>query len=697
MLLAWLKQRSLPWDLTSLLNAVDPRAPTAERHLWLVRLLEWIRHDHGRPDGATPVGVLRLRHLLNVLDRHPEHRAPVVALLARLVRETEVPALFADLGFSARRDLWGELAERLRMRVLPGTPDTTDLAQLFALFFSDSADAQWLRAIDDVTLQRLAQLFREQIPGDDPLGDGWRSPFFEAITYLVSALRAAAFLPALRRRMDARLLAGRPFEQLVGASERLVDALRSGNAEAARAIGSELHALLECCRLAVASVHGHLETYGVSVDLIFELEQMRLRTLRLDALVEAVLAAQPERTMLELAADLVEVAQRRRSLGAPLAEHYALLARKITERSAETGEHYITRSRADYRDMLRRAAGGGVVIAGTTFIKFLVMALALPVFWAGFWAGMNYAASFVVIHLLHWTVATKQPAMTAPAMAAKLAGMASDPEPERPPVSIPAPEPAVVSEPAPRWVPWDAAVEGFVDEVVHLIRSQIAGIVGNLALVAPIVLLVQLLSRWLFGVPLVGPRAADYALHSLTLLGPTLFFAAFTGVLLFASSLLAGWVENWFVWHRLDSAIAWNPRFVTVLGAARAQRWSLWWRDNISGLAANISLGLMLGVVPALGTFFGLPLEVRHVTLSTGQLAAAIGTLGGAALHDRDFWWCVAAIPLTGALNLLVSFALAFRVAVRSRGLRMQERGRIYAALRRRLLRAPRSFVLPPA
>jgi site-specific recombinase len=45
-------------------------------------------------------------------------------------------------------------------------------------------------------------------------------------------------------------------------------------------------------------------------------------------------------------------------------------------------------------------------------------------------------------------------------------------------------------------------------------------------------------------------------------------------VLLFASSLIAGWAENWFVFHRLDSAIAWNPRIVARLGAARAQRWA---------------------------------------------------------------------------------------------------------------------------
>ena len=124
-------------------------------------------------------------------------------------------------------------------------------------------------------------------------------------------------------------------------------------------------------------------------------------------------------------------------------------------------------------------------------------------------------------------------------------------------------------------------------------------------------------------------------LDSLTLLGPTPFYAAFTGVLLFASSLIAGWVENWFVWHRLDSAIAWNPRIVARLGAARARRWSVYWRRNISGFASNISLGLMLGLVPPIAAFFALPLDVRHVTLASGQLAAAVGALGLGTLLQR--------------------------------------------------------------
>ena len=32
------------WDLTALLNAADPQAELPERNLWLVRLMEWLRH-----------------------------------------------------------------------------------------------------------------------------------------------------------------------------------------------------------------------------------------------------------------------------------------------------------------------------------------------------------------------------------------------------------------------------------------------------------------------------------------------------------------------------------------------------------------------------------------------------------------------------------------------------------------------------
>jgi len=659
------------WDLTALLNAADPGAPRPERHLWLVRLIEWLRHgDHStEPADATPKPVLRLKHLLNVLERHDEPRGRIVGLLARLWVESDVAALFADLGLGTRRGLWGEVGDRLALRLLPPTPDTNDLATLSRLLFTHDDDARWLLAIDEATLARLARLFsaaRDTVPA---LAD-WRAPLLQAMTWLVSAIRAAAFAPDLRRRISPELVADRPFEQLVRANEALADALAAGDWAATAQHATYLRALLTRCRTAADSVNFHLEAYGVSVNIVFELQQLHQRTLRLEAVLDVVLSDAPQQALQALLAELVQLTRQRRSLRALLAEQYALLARKVAERHAETGEHYITRTRAEYRGMLRQAAGGGAVIGGTTFAKFGILALGLAPFWAGLGAGLNYAISFLIVHLLHWTVATKQPAMTAPAMADKLAGIRGTADDA-------------------------AAIEGFVDEVTHLVRSQIAGIVGNIALVIPVVLAVQGLAWWALGRPLISDKDAHYVLHSLTLLGPTPLYAAFTGVLLFASSLIAGWVENWFVYHRLDSALAHHPASVARLGASRALRWSLWWRANISGLAANVSLGLLLGLVPAVLGFLGIPLDVRHVTLSTGQLAAAASTLGWELLRQPAFWWCAASLAVVGVLNLGVSFWLALRVALRSRGITLRDRRRLYGAIWQRLKRAPRSFLLP--
>ncbi len=660
-----------PWDLTALLNsaafAADTGTSLPERHLWLIRAMEWLRHAPVPGEPQTPTPVLRLKHLLNVLERNPKHRADVADLLRCFWRDVDIAALFADFGFSLRTNFAGELLQRLNLKLLPQTPATTDLGELFGLLFPEKGDALWLEALDAATLNRLVLL---ATPPDTDRTD-WQAPLLDAIMFLCSAVRAAGFSSSLRQRMSPELLADAPFAQLSRAAESVCDQARAhspgeDNPALLRDV-QYLRALLDACRRCADSVHEHLEEHGVSINVVFDVDQLRERTHRIEQLLTCVLSTQSARDVTLLLADLVRTANARRSIRALFARHYSLLARKVAERSAETGEHYITRSRAEYAHMLRTAAGGGVVIAGTTLIKFAMGALALSAFWAGFLAGVNYAASFVLVHVLHWTVATKQPAMTAPALADKLADVSDDEH-----------------------------VEGFVDEVAHLIRSQAAGIIGNLAAVIPVVLAVQFLFRAAFGGPLVGIEDAEHVLDSLTLLGPTAFFAAFTGVLLFASSLIAGWVENWFVWHRLDSAIAWNPNIVARLGAARAQRWAAYWRANVSGYASNISLGFLLGLVPAVAAFFGLPIEVRHVTLSTGQLAAALGAEGWNVLQRSEFWWCLASIPVIGTLNLGVSFWLAFKVAMRSRGIRLADRSRIYAAIRRRLSRSPASFIVPP-
>jgi site-specific recombinase len=102
-----------------------------------------------------------------------------------------------------------------------------------------------------------------------------------------------------------------------------------------------------------------------------------------------------------------------------------------------------------------------------------------------------------------------------------------------------------------------------------------------------------------------------------------------------------------------------------------------------------------LGLIPAFAVFFGIGLEVRHVTLSTGQIAAAVASLGESAFQLPALWWCIAAIPVMGFLNLTVSFYCAFRVALSANSVSVLDRRRIRKAIWMRFKTAPWSFLWP--
>ena len=654
------------YDLPALLAELDPHAELAERHLWLIHVLHWMR-------SAAPsieVAMAKAESFVAAFEADEALRLRLQLWWQRFSATVDITTLLADFGFAPRTAMVTELTERLRLKLLPGTPETIDAAELFSIALPHEFDARWLTALPEPLLQRLTALL---VPEEAQQGIGfWRHALLGAITYCAGQILANGFSPELRLRMSEEAREEQPFHALIHDVEsfriEFVHGVRTP--ERLEQAEQRLRERLDACRAAIGTVYQHFAAEGISVGLVFRVRQVRTRIVRVRQLLACLTSEHPEQEAARLLAGFVSVGRDRRSLRNLWATNSSLLAAKVTERSAETGEHYISHNRSEYLQMVRRAAGGGLLMSVTTLLKFGLAALAFSAFWGGFWAGVNYSISFVLIQLLHWTVATKQPAMTAPAMAAKLKDMQS-------------------SEDATH------TLEAFVDEVANLVRTQVAAILGNVLVVFPAALVLSLLWWQMFGATPLDAAHAQSTLDSLHVLGPSALFAAYTGVLLFASSLIAGWVENWFVLRRLDSAIRYNPRFTRWLGKGRAKRWGDFWRANISGFAANISLGMMLGLTPAIAAFFGLGLEVRHVTLSSGQLGVASATFGLGVLALPAFWWALALLPLNGALNVIVSFYLAFRMALRAHNINGVERSRIYAAIRQRLRSKPSSFFLP--
>ncbi|MFS4550929.1 site-specific recombinase [Comamonas resistens] len=653
--------KKLPPDLPRLIEALDPHADLAQRHLWLIHLVEWIR----APKPSLELAVDRMEQVVAAFEADADARQRLGLWWQKLLETVDITALLADFGFAPRTAMASEVAERLRYKLLPSTPETVDASELFMLVFPDRFDARWLHALDSTLMARISALVA---PPPDEGASFWERNLLDAITYCAGQILSTGFAPELRLRMSEQAREEKPFHALIHDVEnlRVEVMLPLRTTDRRDAAAAQLRERLEACRSAVSSVYSYVEAEGISVGLIFRLRQVRARILRIRRLLDCLLSTDRAYETSELLSNLVAVGLERRSVRALLSTNTSLLAAKVAERSAETGEHYITRDKGEYRNMMAKAAGGGFVMAFTTLAKFALYALGLSVFWSGLAAGMNYALSFVLIQMLHFTVATKQPAMTAPAMAAKLKDIQSD-----------------------------DSIQEFVDEVAHLVRSQVAAILGNVLIVFPAAMALTMGYAELVKHPALSPSHATQVLESLSLLGPSVLFAAFTGVLLFASSLIAGGAENWFVLRNIDSVIRYNPRITRVLGTTRADRWARFLRKNISGLASNISLGFMLGLVPAFAAFFGLGLEVRHVTLSTGQIGVAIPSLGWEVLHSNLLWWAVAMLPFNAALNVGVSFYLAFRLALRAHNVSGVDRSRIYKAIRQRFWRRPLSFFWP--
>ena len=654
-------------DLSSLLARLDPSADVAQRHVWLIELFDWLRGDRTAPQAA----VGRVLLLLDAIEARPELHAKARVWWAVFVRTVDLTTLLADYGFAPGSAFLSELSDRLRRKILPGTPETTDASELFRMVLPSLFDARWIALLDAATLERIGRLLgdaSDDEPAADPSTPHWRLTVLDAVTYCSSQIVADGFSPDLRLRMSDPMRETRPFHSLMASLDDLRDEmLRSPPDEAAlQATFIAFRDRLDACRAAASSVYTHLEDHGISVGLVFRLRQLRERVLRIRELLDCVMSPSPAPSVARLVGRLVTAGGERNSIRALVASNSSMLAAKVTERSAEAGEHYITRDRGAYAQMVRKAAGGGALTALTVTAKFAIFALGLSAFWSGLGAGLMYAASFVSIQLLHLTLATKQPAMTAPAMAAKLRDLKSE-----------------------------DAIDAFVDEVTHLMRSQVAAVLGNVLVVVPAMVGLDALVQLVRGQPVIDAIHGAEVLHSLSAAGPTAVYAAITGVLLFSASIIAGWTENAFVLHRLDSAMRYNPRIGAVLGASRARRWADFMRTNISGFASNISLGLMLGLVPAFAAFFGIGLDVRHVTLSAGQVAAAAASIGWSVLREPALWWAVAALPVIGALNVSVSFYLAFRVALRAHSVSVADRGRIRSAIWARLRSRPVSFFVP--
>lgn len=683
--------------LRFLLGRYDRGAPLADRLDWIEELGDWVLRSGGRITAgpgvpAEPQPTRRLRLLIRACEVHPEAREIVTTALGSLFAETSAVRLLTETGLPGSHGFFRELTERLVRRFLPAPRTDRELADLVARIFSSSRHVAWLTSAPRPLLTAFAELAGRGATHPEPADSSLRAAVLDAIDLLAMRVAVLGTADDVRARGPRSDVPGSPFVNLQARVRAMVEreAAPGGRLAAGSRLDSDgllargsatedeargrAEALREC-RAFVREVLSNLDRSGVSVDLVYRLELINKSLLRLERMSQAIVSPSEEKAKVaaDLFARLLSDAAKDRSVGSLVHANLRQLSRKIVERAGESGEHYITNSRAEWRAMIGSAAGGGLLTVGTIFAKLRVHALHPPPFFEGMFAAANYGGSFVMMQLLGFTLATKQPSMTAAALAHQLSEEEEGKEQNLAPL---------------------------VDQIARISRSQLAAAFGNLLMVVFAACVVETALRFAGWEPILVPKEARGIIASLSPFSSgTIFFAALTGVLLWASSVGAGWFENWAAYQRIPEGIAASRGLRRVIGKARARRVAAWFTRNLSGFGGNLTLGFLLGMVPVLGKFFGLPLEVRHVTLSMGSLAFAGFSLveSNAGVPILAFLAALCGIAVIGLLNFGVSFALALEVALRARDVGRTGHFSLVKAVGQRMLASPRDFVFPPA
>ena len=621
-----------------------------------VALRKWITASSGN-------SLKRLESVLTLLESHDQFRFAFHQGVREILTEIRSVELFAEAGLHPREGLWSEAVRRLLEEILPSAREDTDLAKFVFRLYPTSAAIERLISLPDDVFERMVQVMT---PAHD--ASAWsrqKEDLVQAFYLLAVHVAGIGLSPAMRARSQPGTIEGSPFYQLQQATGELV---QRGGAEQ---LLETWRVLVLRCRDELEYVHQRMEDSGVSTSLVFDMGTIEHAITRMENIAEVLFVADGRHSIAAVKRLLDDVMNARRkdmSLRALFRENSALMARKIVERTGKAGEHYIANSPSEYREIWKASLGGGLLTVLTAAVKMRIVDAHFPPFVEGMAAGTNYAVSFIALQYFHLALATKQPSVTA----ATFAGIV-------------------------RKTHGRARLEKVSEFVSRITRSQLASAAGNLIAVCAGCIVFALVWRWFFGEPYLDLSSTEHVYESLNpLASGTVIFAALTGLILWISALAGGWVENFATFNNIPEAIAQHP-LGSRFGRDRMQKLAATVETNLSGWTTSIVLGYMLGFVPAFGEFFGVPLDVRHVTLSTGTLALAAASLGRGWLHEGWFFNTLFGIALTFVLNLGVSFSIAASVALKAYGVPQRERFRLARYTFLTFLRTPVRFIYPSA
>lgn len=624
------------------------RKQPEEDLLFLQQLVEIIRPE-SEEDLNHPT-----QHFILFLESHPQERAVLAQCLKDLFASKSFVSLLTDVAIPQASDFFFEVKEKLVAKLIPSQPPKNHLAYYFNHLFHQAIDTKWIASLTDQQLIKIATLLELSTMRESTSVDGILPQFLYSLEILTLRLSGRAMESSVVRMVPEYNNLESPFvgfqdelsrfqHELISHPNLLIDVKNIDY--------KQLNVLLQQCKDYIKQAYKNAEKFGISLRVNQDLLRIKRQLERIEEVLPFLLAENLDEELLQTAKlfqKLILLNSVKDNLRNYLGEGTRLLAHEITQQTANTGEHYITSSKKQYFKMFLTALGGGMVVGIMCLTKTLLYKIDVSDFGKAFIMSMNYSIGFIILYLLSFTLATKQPAMTA----------------------------TTLIEALEKGFKGDGSLKNkhkaFAQLFARVFRSQFIAFVGNVFMAFPVALLSVYLLMLAVGDNLVAYRS-EILLNDLNVvMSPLFLHASIAGVYLFLAGIIGGIIANRNRFNNFYYRIQEHPFLKRKLSKEKTQRIASFVERKWPGIMSNFWFGVFMGSTGALGKFLGLDLGVRHIAFASGNLA--LGIFGeGLKVPLSVILWCVLGVVIIGIINFSVSFSLSMILAFRSRKIPFEE------------------------
>lgn len=615
-----------------------------------------------------------LKVLIETLKHDAAFRNGLQQMFLFLVHHREIETLFVKVGLLNSNSFTEELTKQLRHRILPPIPEKRSFNYLLEKIFNKKDDFEWVNAIENeewTAFFKLIQVSAQEI--SLPI----RRQLNNALATISVKISYLGLEDEFRHYTKATKQETPPFLEQNRSVQNFIELLNDHNTSPNTIIlaAENIREQIMQCEQIIEQIRKNTIRNGTSLKQSYVLLRTAQLLNRMRVIVRFLTPEYLSETAWEhtviMFKGIIFGVNTRNSIGLLYTRNIEMLAYQIAEHKSESGEHYITTTRKEYVDFFYSAVAGGFIIAFAALVKALLHMIKMPLFWQYFCYGLNYAIAFVTLFVTGASLATKQPTMTASALASGLDSKKNK---------------------------GDISFRGLAMTFAKVWRSQFASFAGNLIVVFPMSYLIAVGWSYLTGDHLL--HTAEESVQAMRDQNPlkslAWFYASITGIALFISGLITGFFDNKAAYSSVANRITEHPQLKKYFPSQRLKRLGDYVSRNLGGIIGNICLGFMLGYASLIGSFFGIPFDIRHITISTAYFGFGVAGLDN-QVSAYDWIWTTIGVIGIGFFNFAVSFSLAFFVALKSRSVSITKVPIVLRYIVRYFRRYPADFIFPPS